>query len=347
MRVLQWARPRRWSILAEAALAVLVALVFWPVLAIGGGEAEQVEVVTDYLEALRDGDVERAETFVSVDGYLMPEADRSWLRPEALSADWEIESVALRSASTSTVHAVIASGEARVEGAFQMETTEDGPKIANPYLYLRNVGPMFAALEVNGFRDQVGTDGDTTLPVALYPGSYRLFASADGLGGGVPLLALPGSGKGWYGGDSTDLDAVMTGPVLDGEGIEARINEELAAWLDECAASGDLAPEGCPFSAAYDYGVAHDGREEFASVETAAWTVEAYPKVRFDRQLRLETVESGWIALSGSGTLLFGDRGEAALDGRCGVGVGNLQPVIGEDGAFTLELRSDQGNTCI
>lgn len=344
--LLRWARPRRWSILAEAALAVLVALAALPFLVVGAREAEEVAVVTAYLEALRDGDVERAETFVS-DEYAL-DANLSWLTPEALSTDWEIESVALKSASTSTVHAVITSGEARAEGAFRLQTFADRPLIVNPYLYLTNVRPMFADLEINGVRGEVATADHTALPVALYPGSYRLFASAaDLLGeGGVPLLALPGTGSSGYGGDMLGIDTVMTEPLLGGEAVESLLNEHLAAWIDACAASADPAPEGCPFSAASDLGgVADDGRERFDAVETLAWTVANYPEVRFDRGLRLEVVEPGWMTLSGNGTLYFDDGETAALDGRCEIRVDGLEPGLGPDGTFTFALP-ELFNTC-
>ena len=65
MALLDWARPRRWSILVEAVLAAVVALAAWPIAVIGNNEPAAVDVVTAYLEALREGDVERAETFVS------------------------------------------------------------------------------------------------------------------------------------------------------------------------------------------------------------------------------------------------------------------------------------------
>lgn len=345
MALLDWARPRRWSILVEAVLAAVVALAAWPIAVIGNNEPAAVDVVTAYLEALREGDVERAETFVS-DSYGL-DADRSWLTAEAMSSDWEIASVERRSATSSTVHAVITSGGERAEGAFALEGSEDDPLIANPYMYVTNANPLFASLEIGGVRGEVGAADGQALPVALYPGSYSLFASVPEFSGedGLSVLAMPGSAAGGYSADAIDLNALMTGPLTGSEAIESRLNEAIAAWLDGCAESADLAPAGCPFSAASDYGVAYDGRNEFTTVDELDWAVETYPRVRFDRDLRLEVVQPGWMTLSGTGTATHED-GETTVAGRCGVGFDYVSPAIGADGDITVALTDPPGNTC-
>jgi hypothetical protein len=346
MTLLAWARPRRWSILGEAMLAVLVALAAWPILAVGSGEPAQVEVVTAYLEALRDGDIERAETYVSIDAD--SSSDLSWLTAEAMSADWEIESVELKSASETTVHAVISSGGTRAEGAFRLEGEDGDYLITNPYSYLTITVPLFTSMEIGGLRGDIPVATDTSVSIALYPGSYTLFESVPMFAGeeAVSLLAMPGSNGTAYSAETIDFSSVITGPLADSEAIETRLNDELAAWLDGCAESADLAPAGCPFSAAYDWGVAYDGRYEFEAVSEVDWTVGAYPKVRFDRDLRLEVIEPGWMALSGSGTPLMTEE-EKALDGHCGIDIANTVPSIGGNGRLTMTLLLEQGNTCL
>jgi hypothetical protein len=344
MALLDWARPRRWSILGEALLTAALVLVAVPIAMLGNREPAPVRIVTDYLEALRDGDVERAETFASDSDAL--DADRSWLTAEAMSSDWEIASVERKSASPTTVHAVITADGRRAEGAFRLEGEDDDLRIANPYLYLTDTSPLFASLELGGVRGEIATAGDTPLPVALYPGSYALFPSLPEFEGGLPLLALPGGAAGGaYGHDAIDFDAAVVDAVTGSEALEARLNEDLAALLDGCAESADLAPAGCPFSADGFGATAYDGRTEFAAVTESDWAVAAHPKVRFTRDLRLEMVEPGWMNLSGSGTPLA-EGGETALDGRCGVDVANLDAVIGEDGTVTFALAAEQQNTC-
>jgi hypothetical protein len=347
MTLLTWARPRRWSILGEAVLAVLVALVAWPILAVGAREPAPVQVVTAYLEALRDGDVVRAETFAS-NGFDST-ADLSWLTPEAMSSDWEIESVELKSASETTVHAVISSGGTRAEGAFLLENVDDDFLITNPYMYLSISGPLFTSMEIGGVSGEIASVGDSSpASVALYPGSYTLFESVPELAGGdgLSLLAMPGSaGAETYSTDTIDFDRLMTNALADSEAIETRLNDELAAWLDECAESSEVAPPGCPFNAAESMSIAYDGRTEFSDVSELDWAVGAYPKVRFGRDLRLEVVEPGWMALSGTGTPWY-DGGETALDGHCAIALLDVAPSFGEGGELTLTLTAETSNTC-
>jgi hypothetical protein len=342
--IVKWAYPRRWSILAEALVATLVFLIALPVLFIAGREPAPVRVVTAYLEALQDGDVDEAESLVS-HSYGM-EADASWLTAEALSGDWTIESVELKSATEITVHAVIASGGARAEGAFRLEDNDGDLRIANPYVYLQTGTPLFTFTEINGVREQVETVDEFPAPIALYPGSYALFANVPEFGGGLPLLAMPGAHSGVFGTDTIDLDTLITGPLVDSAAFETRINEAVAAWIDSCAASTEIAPAGCPFSAAYSYGVAYDGHKEFTEVGALEWAVETYPKVRFGRDLRLDVVEPGTVLLTGTGTAL-GYDGESALDGRCTVDFWNTVPAIGDDGSVAFTLYTEQGNTCL
>jgi hypothetical protein len=341
--LLAWARPRRWSILGEAVLAALVALAAWPILAVGAHEPAPVAVVTAYLEALRDGDVERAETFVADTD---TGADRSWLTAEAMTAGWEIESVELRSASATTVHAVISFGGTSAEGAFLLEDADGDLLITNPYMYLSISGPLFSSVEIGGVRGPITATADTPITVALYPGSYSLFESVPEFAGkdGRSLLAMPGWDGGSYSADTIDLDSLMTDALVGSEAIEARLNDELAAWLDACAESAESTPAGCPFSVDA-WGVAYDGHTEFTAIGELDWTVEVYPKVRFGRDLGLEVVEPGWMALTGKGTpLIEGD--ETTLDGRCGVDVANTVPVFDEDGNLTLTLAAEQSYTC-
>jgi hypothetical protein len=343
MALLAWARPRRWSILGEAVLAVAVALAALPILALQHREPEPVALVRDFLEAVRDGDVDRAESFVVPDSAL--EADRSWLTAEAMSSDWDIESVELKSATETTVHVVLSSGETRAEGAFHLEGTEDDLRILDPYMYLSVTNPLFSSIEINGVRGEVAAaDG---VYVALYPGFYSLFGSVPELSGedGVSLLAVPGSEIGLYSLNSIDLHAVMAEPLTGSEALETRLNEDLAALLDACAESAEVAPAGCPFSAEFLSGIVYDGRAEYLDVSELDWAVETYPRVRFTRDLHLELVEPGWITLSGKGTAL-GDDTETTLSGRCGVAIEYIVPAIGEDGDLTFTMAAAQDNTC-
>lgn len=99
-------------------------------------------------------------------------------------------------------------------------------------------------------------------------------------GDGVELRALPGTYAVTLGGDTTWYDAEPTSASVVGFGARAEPAESLAvdmtdegtrsatdavdAWLDDCVASTELAPAGCPFSAS------NPGDLELSNI---AWTV--------------------------------------------------------------------------
>ncbi|WP_026923398.1 hypothetical protein [Glycomyces arizonensis] len=341
-RVLAWASPRRWSILVEAVLAVLLALLAWPIAAIGGDDDEQVQVVTDYLEALRDGDVEAANEYIG-EG-LFPEADKSWLTEEALSGDWEIESVAHRSASDLYVHAVISSGGQTAETVFVVEDADEGPRITNPYMYLAVPSGPLQALELNGqWNVPQVLEEYSMAQVALFPGSYDLFEDVQGFSGenAVSFLAMP-----------QDLPIALTslagGAIASNGGLEEQLNADLAAWIDFCAQSEEAAPEGCPFSAessSYGPGIVDDGITEFEEVQDLTWTVDVYPHLRIGPDMVLTTVAPGWVTLSGSGVPKWEGTG-TSLQGRCRISLSSVDVNLLAGGQFEFTSTEDLSSTC-
>ncbi len=337
-RMLRWVRPRRWSITFEAAFAALLALLAWPVVALDG-ESDEVELVIDYLEALRDGDVEKAQTYIKPGQAV--DADDSWLNEESLSSRWEIESVRHRSASNRYVHAVIASGGESVESSFLVEESGDGLRIANPYMYL-TVGPgPIQALNLNGsWHTPHRDEEDVPVQVALFPGSYRLFEDVPGFPGGsaASFLAMPQ--------DRPVALAGIVGEAFAGNGeLETRLNNDLIAWIDSCVRSTEAQPEGCPFSAVSEYGGVDDGVHEFKEAEDLAWAVDAYPRVRIDDGLELETLATGWVSLSGEGDVMF-EGTEERVRGRCRVGFGTTTVLMLPGGQFAFTAEEGLSNTC-
>jgi hypothetical protein len=341
-RVRDWARPRRWSILVEAVLAVLLALVSWPVLASNGENAE-VELVTDYLEALREGDVEEAESYIRPSEYAYEEVDDALLTEEALSSDWEIESVRQRSSYDLYVHAVISSGERTAEGLFRLEEHDDELRITNPYFYLTVSRGPFQTLQLNDqWHAPRGLEESDTAQLALFPGSYALFEDVPGFSGEhtVSFLGMP---------DDQPLElAGLAGETIAGNaGLEEQLNEDLAAWVDFCAQSEEIAPEGCPFSAASYYGPdqVDDGVHDFVEVQDLEWAVDTYPHLRIGPDLALDTVAPGWVALSGSGVVEF-EGTTASLDGRCRIDLSSLDITLLAGGQFEFASTADLSTTC-
>ncbi|WP_155829762.1 hypothetical protein [Glycomyces tenuis] len=339
-RVSNWARPRRWSILGEAVLAALLALVSWPIIA-SDGETEGVELVTAYLEALREGDVEEAKSYIGSSQY--PDADESLLTEEALSSDWEIESVEQRSSYQWYVHAVIGSGGRTAETVFHLEGTEDELRIANPYVYLVvNQGPL-QTLELNGrWHSPRGLEENGTAQVALFPGSYDLFEDVPGFSGehAVSFLAMPED-------QPIQLARVAGEAIAGNTELEEQLNADLAAWIDFCAQSEEAAPEGCPFSAQsyYSTDMVDDGLHEFEEVQDLAWAVDAYPHLRIGSDLALDTVAPGWMTLSGSGVVEF-EGTTASLNGRCKIVMSSVEVTLLAGGQFEFASLEGLTSTC-
>lgn len=340
-RVLAWVSPRRWSILVEAVLAVLLALLAWPVAVAVGDSDEQTRVVTAYLEALRDGDTRAANGYIEYD--LLPEADGTWLTEEALSKDWEIESVAHRSASDHYVHVVISSGGRTAETVFSLEETDDGLRITNPYMYVTVPAGPLRALELNGhWGVPQGLDENASVQVALFPGSYDLYEDVQGFSSEntVSFLAMPQ--------DRPIALASLAGGAVAADGeLEDQVNADLAAWIDFCVQSEEIAPEGCPFSAEsyYGPGTVDDGIEEFEEVENLAWAVDVYPHLRIDPTLQLTTVAPGWVTLSGSG-VLDGEGTNAPIQGRCRISLSSVDVTLLAGGQFEFTSTEDLSSTC-
>ncbi|WP_100445328.1 hypothetical protein [Glycomyces xiaoerkulensis] len=333
-RVLLWARPRRWSLLVEAVLAAALAAVALPVLAPPGNGDEAVGMVADYLEAVRDGDLDRARQYIAEPE---PEADDdpSWLTAEALSSDWRIESVERRSGSERAVHAVIASGDRTAETVFHVGETEQGRRISNPYAYLSVPHRLLAGIELNGRVGPIESSEEyARVDVALFPGSYTLFG--DSLS--VPFLALPDL-------DRLDSGRMLTDLLTGDSEVEDRLNEDLAAWIDDCAESTRPAPEQCPFSAAGDYSEVDDGTTNFDEVGELTWEVYRHPRVRFNHDLRLQTVSPGWVTVTGTG-IEWVDETEETIDGRCEISVSDANARMQADGGFEFSVHSSIWSTC-
>lgn len=339
-RVVNWVRPRRWSILVEAVLAVVLALVSWPTLA-SNSESAEIELVTDYLEAVREGDLDEARSYMAdQEG----EIDETWLTEEALSSDWEIESVESRSASTTRVHVTISSGGETSESTFSLEGSKDELLISNPYMYLSLPDGPFRSLKLNdrwSSASEETQDDDGQRLVALFPGSYHVYEGLEGFSGEneTSFLALPQS-------QPVLLTSLVGDEIAGNTEIEERFNQDLAAWIDLCAESTEAAPEGCPFSAGRYYGTGvDDGRDEFDEVEDLTWAVDVYPHMRFGSDLLLETVSPGWMTLSGNGTLYF-EETTAPLQGRCSIEVSSYAVALLDDGRFEFTPTEKLDTTC-
>lgn len=349
-RVLAWARPRRWSILTEAVLAALVAAIGVPVLALDG-DTEPVDVVTAYLDALRDGDVDLAREYIREPDST---ADSSWLTAEAMSSDWEF-TVEQPTRSRTRVHAQITAGGQSAEAVFQLEVSEDEALITNPYAHLsmtpRGGGGGFglSELELNGHAAEPTSSGESGVTeFALFPGAYTIGESNDLLSDPEPpvFLAVPNERTGL----ANSFDPVLAEALIGDDAVEERLNADLADWIDVCAQNADPSPAGCPFSAETDWGLT-DGADDYLDPTDLAWEVDVYPRVRFATNpayggsYTVETVEPGRVHLTATAYDLFEDE-EGPFSAYCAIDLAGLEPVLLPGGRFEFDYPEEVWADC-
>ena len=350
---LAWVRPRRWSILAEAALAVLLAVIALPVLAFGG--QGPVDIVTDYLEALRDGDIEAAREHISEPDMTF---DTTWLTAEALSSDWEIASVVQPTRSDATVHAEITARGQSAEAAFYLTRSEGETLIANPYFFI-SVSPQVTSeavfglseIELNGLSAEPPLSEELGIgQIALFPGAYTIGESNDLLSDPEPPMLLAAPEHGFN--TAHPLEAVLADHLVGNDAVEEQLNADLAAWIDHCAEQAEPAPAGCPFSATADFGDITDGDLSYTNPRDLTWEVDAYPRLRFTdlstydaRHYMAETVEPGRVHLTATAVEIYSDE-ERPYSAYCAINLAELEPVLLPGGQFEFHYPVEPWADC-
>ncbi|HZE41306.1 MAG TPA: hypothetical protein VE172_21110 [Stackebrandtia sp.] len=253
------------------------------------------QAVTDYLGALRDGDVDAAYDAAGAERHDADAYDTSFLRSEALSTDWRIQSVWTSDdlspydakltggiepeghetqPGVRVVNAVISHGDATSRGQFYVQETGSRDFILNPFVYA-DAGATLGFVDLNGVTSPAhrADNGDKLTKkdsFALFPGFYRLYQHNDDLFRADPstLMVLPG----------TDVD-ISTSLSLTDKGNKAAA-KAVRAQLDTCEKSTQLAPSDCPFNplddGAADSVDAYD--HEYRDVKDIKWKVLVAPK---------------------------------------------------------------------
>jgi hypothetical protein len=262
---------RRWVVGAAAAVVVVVALVavlVWVRSAEDGPE----DVVRHYLNAIRAGDVDRALRIAgdpSPDG----EVDDTFLVAEATVGDWEIAQVIRRYPGQDAdplpviVDVTLRTPDGTTgQGRFQL--IEDGGdwSIENPF---GRVGVWPAPADFVELNDAARPipEGDP-VTYLLFPGAYRRYSSLeDMVVVEPPAIVLP-----------ADIPQSLAPGFALTEAGEAAAHRAVNAYLDDCAASTELAPAGCAFAAG-DYSYAELEDDYYDEPEDLAWEVITYPEV--------------------------------------------------------------------
>ncbi|ADD41679.1 hypothetical protein [Stackebrandtia nassauensis] len=283
--------PRsRWITAYAVALAVLAVAVVSFVEVVGG---DPDDVVTDYLGALRDGDTTEALELATVKPKQGDPRD-SFLRADALRANWRITSVETRvqSSKRAIVDASIAGPDGRRDGLFRLELSRAGKwRITNPFVPLYLARPPVrsgddreaVSLSLNGvtvtMRDHEPASGVTEtsgIQLRLFPGTYAFFD-------GDEMVRAVDATRTWLPpGDSSSF--VPYTPWLELTDTGAELAEDrVGEILSECENRTERLPDGCPFGT--DAKIELDGDEHAIDGDAVTW--------KLDDDLELFYADSG------------------------------------------------------
>ena len=279
-------KRRRMLVTASAIVVGVAAAAAAAVVLVRDTPAKTVE---RYLTALLERDVEAALAEASPEA--LPEPDQEvFLVEEAMRTDWSFDSV--QTGEETELHdravTVELSGFDRTATAtFELDETDDGWKIANPFAWVAFERSSLTYLDVDGIRLAANEPGviDPDLAVPLFPGAHRFFESLpEDLEPSSPedleRLLPPGF---------EDSDELPKSPVPElavrGELLEDA-RAQITAIIDYCAdpvgdfPDADLRRQDmafCPFDMqrSQEY---EDGSSFYVDDSSIEWTVEEYPE---------------------------------------------------------------------
>ncbi|HIV58566.1 MAG TPA: hypothetical protein H9902_11500 [Candidatus Stackebrandtia faecavium] len=274
-----------------------------------------VSVVRNYLEAIRDKDVDAAMSYVSN----RPTGARAqFLTPEALSDEWTINSVKDDEFTEGMVVAEMSAKTGKETLSLTTRDTPNGLVIENPFVEVSFAGLPYDYAEVNGLVAPART-------YVLFPGAYTFYESADDTfdrSEEPQLLTIDE-----YDDDSISDDSMESGrtPPTKWKVTDTAVKkaqDALESKLDECAERFKvLQPHACPFGT---QGVV-SGDDGLESPSDLQWTVKEYPRINlksqtspvFESSTRQATVvveDSGVIQLRGKGYDRYGKQVDFSID---------------------------------
>ncbi|WP_100447185.1 hypothetical protein [Glycomyces xiaoerkulensis] len=302
------------SVFLLAAATVVIVLKWYP-----WGPTPAEEAVAEFLNAARDGEVERALGLAGTD----PEGE-SLLDPAALDGRWEIgeiTQVAFRDddgGRAAEVYAEIESGAGqRVGERFTVSLDGPEPVVTDGVVGLEVLGNDSGAT-VNGVA--VGRPGWETV-VKLLPGVYELRATPMWPFEAEPETVLVLGEQAAHESVRQQIDGLNTPrPTMSDGGWEA-IDAEVRDFLDSCLeAPGD----GCPFELPDDPRITDPGRWEIASYPSAT----ADPLFYMPRGVELTTRVPGEARIEAT----VADDSPAAVTLACDLRVEGIVAAFDEDG---------------
>ena len=237
-----------------AAAVVLVLLVVGGIIGLNLGNAAHAPElqVQAYLDALKKGDAEDA---LKLAGTKVEKADLLLTDEAYKNAEDRITRYTISDTSvdgeTATVTATITQGGEKYDQEFSLTKAGkdavifDKWELDEPAIGSLSVGvtaPENAVIEVSGV-DASSARSEGAIELRALPGTYAV-----ALGGDASWYAAEPTSASVVGFGSDAAEAEPLVIALTEEGTTAA-TDAVNAWLDDCIASTELAPPGCPFSA--------------------------------------------------------------------------------------------------
>lgn len=330
-RRLRTARPSRSGLgFAAVGLAVVLAT---PVLILERSTAPPPEqVVADYLDAVRDGDVDRA---LDLSAWRPRGESATFLTAEALDDDWSFAAVTetgrTEQRATVTARLTASGADDHVTARFDLLPTATGWSLRDPFTSLRFGTRSLGFAEANGVTVESGAAANSATYL-FFPGRYEFYTDTAGQLDIEPVETILAPHA---------LDSRQSRPerisgagVLDlGEPVPskpglAQATEAVDDYIDTCADSNDLEPYACPFGTVADL----EGSlgYEFMEFEDISWTVTKHPKIEVD------PIENGFAAVATKpGEVVFAATGVEEVYNN---DTGDFEPVAEHEIAVTCDI---------
>jgi hypothetical protein len=303
------------------------------------------EVVTAFMEAVREKDLDRAYRYIDTG---VPSGDEAaFLHPDAIG-EWDLLAVEQADSPAGfeePVSVTIGTDEGIATGSFTVYEWDGEYTLNDPFQTVSVSASSYLSIQVN----------DRTVPmpletswsawynaqaqrtIKLLPGVYRFFGGDE-----VALL-----------GDNENAGSAVIGTPLPEPGDEeaAALQSAVNDFIDACVEYRQNAPPGCPF--ATDGQVDTTDRRRVEEIRDPVWTVGEYPVASvvpgtgsFDEPvLMVEFTEPGRLTLQGSGS----DDWETweAFSAACRFDGAGLHVLADTDGSLRIApLGTTATDTC-
>lgn len=326
----RWTARDRLGWIAMGAVAIVVAglLVF----SINQKDAP-ARVVSDYLTAISERDVDRALDFVT------NRADGSFLTAAAISSGWRVADVSVRadsSESHATVDATISGPNGVQAGVFDVNDDGAGWRITNPFAKLEFNKSSFDYYEINGQRSSWESEG-MYLGIPVFPGVYRFHSSSRDrvTTGAAAVTVMPNS-------ETYKVDEkIAVRPQLTAKGL-GDVQREVRRRIAECATYTMLSPRNCPFAWTSSDGLKAPNGDQLENIRDIRWTVMSQPTVAAgqaasddETAVTVTTPKLGQVRLTATGYSAEARR-RLPVTLTCGIDpVGRV--VFAADGSISIE----------